>query len=51
MPQLIFCALIKVGVNDVLIKVDQTGICGTDIHIYEWDTWVRKQSGPDGGWT
>ena len=27
----------KVGMNDVLIKVDRTGICGTDVHIYEWD--------------
>ena len=32
----------KVGVNDVLIKVDRTGICGTDVHIYEWDAWARK---------
>ena len=31
-----------VGVNDVLIKVDRTGICGTDVHIYEWDAWARK---------
>lgn len=32
----------KVGVNDVLIRVDRTGICGTDVHIYEWDTWAQK---------
>jgi threonine 3-dehydrogenase len=32
----------KIGMNDVLIKVDRTGICGTDIHIYKWDTWARK---------
>ena len=25
-----------IGINDVLIKVDRTGICGTDIHIHEW---------------
>src|SRR5262245_3944535 len=31
-----------IGVNDVLIKVDRTGICGTDIHIYKWDDWARK---------
>ncbi|MEZ6123156.1 MAG: L-threonine 3-dehydrogenase [Planctomycetaceae bacterium] len=31
-----------IGVNDVLIKVDRTGICGTDVHIYEWDTWAQK---------
>jgi len=32
----------KIGINDVLIKVDRTGICGTDIHIYNWDAWARK---------
>src|SRR6516225_8773545 len=32
----------KIGVNDVLIKVDRTGICGTDLHIYKWDDWARK---------
>jgi threonine 3-dehydrogenase len=31
-----------VGINDVLIKVDRTGICGTDLHIYKWDDWARK---------
>src|SRR5437868_11383789 len=30
------------GVNDVLIRVDRTGICGTDLHIYKWDDWARK---------
>jgi len=30
------------GINDVLIKVDRTGICGTDLHIYKWDDWARK---------
>lgn len=29
------------GINDVLIKVHKTGICGTDLHIYEWDEWAR----------
>jgi threonine 3-dehydrogenase len=28
--------------NDVLIRVDRTGICGTDVHIYKWDDWARK---------
>ncbi|MFB3777072.1 MAG: L-threonine 3-dehydrogenase [Bryobacteraceae bacterium] len=28
------------GINDVLIKVLLTGICGTDLHIYEWDEWA-----------
>ncbi|MFN8708714.1 MAG: L-threonine 3-dehydrogenase [Planctomyces sp.] len=32
----------RVGLNDVLIRVDRTGICGTDVHIYEWDAWARK---------
>src|SRR5207253_1013092 len=31
-----------IGVNDVLIRVDRTGICGTDLHIYKWDDWARK---------
>lgn len=30
------------GVNDVLIKVDRTGVCGTDVHIYNWDEWAQK---------
>ena len=32
----------KVGHNDVLIKIHKTAICGTDIHIYNWDTWSRE---------
>ena len=31
-----------IGINDVLIKVDRTGICGTDLHIYNWDAWASK---------
>ncbi|WP_038164025.1 L-threonine 3-dehydrogenase [Verrucomicrobium sp. BvORR106] len=31
-----------VGINDVLIRVHKTGICGTDLHIYKWDDWARK---------
>jgi len=30
------------GINDVLIRVLRTGICGTDLHIYDWDAWARK---------
>ena len=30
------------GINDVLIRVDRTGICGTDVHIYKWDAWAQK---------
>jgi threonine 3-dehydrogenase len=29
------------GINDVLIRVRYTGICGTDLHIYEWDGWAQ----------
>lgn len=32
----------KIGINDVLIRVDRTGICGTDVHIYKWDEWAKK---------
>lgn len=30
------------GVNDVLIKIKKTAICGTDIHIYTWDDWAQS---------
>src|SRR3954462_8397926 len=30
------------GINDVLIEVLKTGICGTDVHIYNWDAWAQK---------
>ena len=30
------------GINDVLIRVRKTGICGTDLHIESWDTWAQK---------
>ena len=32
----------KIGINDVLIQVLRTGICGTDVHIYKWDDWAQK---------
>ena len=31
-----------IGINDVLIRVHRTGICGTDLHIYQWDEWAQK---------
>jgi threonine 3-dehydrogenase len=31
-----------IGINDVLIRVLRTGICGTDVHIYRWDEWAQK---------
>lgn len=30
------------GINDVLIRVHKTGICGTDLHIYNWDAWAQR---------
>lgn len=32
----------RLGINDVLIKVRKTGICGTDVHIHKWDEWARR---------
>lgn len=32
----------KIGINDILIRVDRTGICGTDLHIYEWNAWAQQ---------
>ena len=32
----------KIGINDVLIRVRYTGICGTDVHIFKWDEWAQK---------
>ena len=32
----------QIGINDVLIKVHRTGICGTDLHIYNWDAWAQN---------
>ncbi|NCB67963.1 MAG: L-threonine 3-dehydrogenase [Bacteroidia bacterium] len=32
----------KVGINDVLIKIKKTAICGTDLHIYKWDDWAQR---------
>jgi threonine 3-dehydrogenase len=33
----------QVGINDVLIRVLRTGICGTDVHIYDWDAWAQSK--------
>lgn len=32
----------EVGHNDLLIKIRKTAICGTDVHIYNWDDWSQK---------
>jgi threonine 3-dehydrogenase len=31
-----------IGISDVLVRVRYTGICGTDVHIYQWDDWAQK---------
>jgi len=36
----------EAGINDVLIKVHTAGICGTDLHIYNWDTWAQETIKP-----
>jgi threonine 3-dehydrogenase len=32
----------SISINDVLIRVRYTGICGTDVHIYQWDEWAQR---------
>jgi threonine 3-dehydrogenase len=32
----------EMGINDVLIRVDRTGICGTDLHIVDWNEWAQQ---------
>ncbi len=32
----------ELGHNDLLIKIRKTAICGTDVHIYNWDEWSQK---------
>lgn len=36
----------SMGPNDVLIKIKKTAICGTDIHIYNWDEWAQEHINP-----
>jgi len=36
----------KMGVNDVLVKIKKTAICGTDLHIYKWDEWAQNTIKP-----
>ena len=33
----------EIGTNDVLIKIHKTSICGTDVHIFNWDQWSQKK--------
>ncbi len=32
----------EVGVHDVMIRISRTAICGTDVHIYNWDAWSQR---------
>jgi threonine 3-dehydrogenase len=32
----------QTGINDVLIKIKKSAICGTDLHIYKWDEWAQR---------
>jgi threonine 3-dehydrogenase len=36
----------KIGLNDVLIRIQKTSICGTDIHIFNWDDWAARTIKP-----
>jgi threonine 3-dehydrogenase len=36
----------EIGINEVLIKIQKTAICGTDVHIYNWDQWSQKTLKP-----
>ena len=32
----------EIGIDDVLVKIEKTSICGTDVHIWNWDDWAQK---------
>lgn len=36
----------QISINDVLIKIHKTSICGTDVHIFNWDAWAQKTIKP-----
>ncbi len=36
----------RIGINDVLVRVHRTGICGTDLHIDSWDAWAQRTVKP-----
>ena len=36
----------EMGINDVLIKIKKTAICGTDVLIYEWNSWAQEEIKP-----
>ena len=35
-----------IGPTDVLIRVEKAGVCGTDVHIYDWDKWAQSRVKP-----
>ena len=35
-----------IGINDVLIRVERTGVCGTDLHIWDWNAWAKETGLP-----
>lgn len=37
----------EIGINDVLIRVHTAGICGTDLHIHQWDAWAQRTITPE----
>ena len=43
---LIEAPLPKVEAQDVLVRVKKSSICGTDLHIYNWDDWAQKTMRP-----
>ena len=36
----------EIGINDVLVRVLVAGICGTDLHIFQWDPWAQRTIRP-----
>jgi len=39
-------AIPKIGLTDVLVKVKVASVCGTDLHIYNWDPWAQRRIHP-----
>src|SRR6476646_8028538 len=39
-------AIPKIGPTDVLVKVKVASVCGTDLHIYNWDPWAQRRIHP-----
>src|SRR5690349_3677810 len=39
-------AIPEIGLSDVLVKVDVASVCGTDLHIYNWDPWAQNRIHP-----